>query len=279
MRYTAATIAEMLAQRAEDVCQRLLPSGKRVGAEWAAGDVHGGAGGSLKVRLTGAKAGVWCDFADEGAKGDLLDLWRLSQNVTTGEAISQAKAWMGVSEPRSSDIKPIYDRNRPAPQTEGIKRLSEGSPVFRYLTEERFIEPDTLAAYRIGEFQRNGDPAIVFPIFDPVKAAGKATALKYLALGRKPDGKKITWSSKGSVWHAFGWSAIPESSRLIVLTEGEIDAMTIHSWGVPAISIPQGAENDGWIGEDFDHLERFDEIYLCLDNDEAGLKATDRLSK
>ena len=47
----AAEIAAALASRAEDVCRRYLPQGKKQGRYWLAGDVDGAPGRSLFVRL------------------------------------------------------------------------------------------------------------------------------------------------------------------------------------------------------------------------------------
>ena len=74
----ARDLSEALAARAEDVCRRYLPGGRRSGAYWTAGDVHGKPGRSLFVRLVGpasgwGAAGRWCDAAT-GQRGDLLDL-------------------------------------------------------------------------------------------------------------------------------------------------------------------------------------------------------------
>ena len=68
----AGEIKEMLHAQAEAVAAYLLPNGKRQGSEWCAGSVSGEPGHSLKVHLTGSKAGIWADFA-EGKGGDLLD--------------------------------------------------------------------------------------------------------------------------------------------------------------------------------------------------------------
>ncbi len=55
------------------LCERLLPNGHRDGPEWRCGSAAGEPGKSMAVRLTGARSGIWCDFAD-GSKGDPLDL-------------------------------------------------------------------------------------------------------------------------------------------------------------------------------------------------------------
>ena len=71
---TINEISARLAKDATSIAEYLLPNGKRKNGEWAVGSVDGEAGGSMSVRLTGAKAGVWKDFAT-GECGDMIDLW------------------------------------------------------------------------------------------------------------------------------------------------------------------------------------------------------------
>src|SRR5260364_328341 len=59
----------------------------------------------------------------------------------------------------------------------------------------------------------------------------------------------------------------------VLIVEGEIDAMSLYEYGIPALSIHQGAGNHQWIDTDFDRLERFQEIFLWFDADAAGQKS------
>ena len=70
----ANEIARLLAKQCETVVKLLLPKGEIKANEWRVGSVDGEKGKSLGVHLSGAKAGVWSDFAT-GQAGDLLDLW------------------------------------------------------------------------------------------------------------------------------------------------------------------------------------------------------------
>jgi twinkle protein len=71
----------------------------------------------------------------------------------------------------------------------------------------------------------------------------------------------------------FGWHLIPSNSRSVTICEGEIDAMTLYQYGLPALSVPFGGgtgDKHKWIEHEFDRLAVFDEIYLCFDNDSVG---------
>jgi hypothetical protein len=92
----AAELARMLASRMATLAPELLPGGRRVGAEWVAGDLTGRPGRSLSVRITGPKAGVWRDFAT-GEGGDALDL--VAAVLFAGDmrqAMAWARAWLGL---------------------------------------------------------------------------------------------------------------------------------------------------------------------------------------
>ena len=49
--HSASALASALAARAEQVCRRYLPRGRKQGRYWTVGDVHGTEGRSLYVRL------------------------------------------------------------------------------------------------------------------------------------------------------------------------------------------------------------------------------------
>jgi hypothetical protein len=92
----ATDLARMLAAQATDLVHELLPTGKRAGAEWRCGDLSGKAGQSLAVRLSGARAGVWSDFAT-GERGDALDL--VAAVLFGGDvkaAMAWAQRWLGL---------------------------------------------------------------------------------------------------------------------------------------------------------------------------------------
>jgi hypothetical protein len=78
----AAINAAALA-RLHELLARLLPGGRARGAEYYVGSLRGEAGQSLRVRLHGARAGAWADFATGEKGGDPVSLaaavWRVSQ--------------------------------------------------------------------------------------------------------------------------------------------------------------------------------------------------------
>ena len=216
----AGEIAALLANRADEVCGLLLPNGKRDGAEWRCGDVSGSTGKSLGVRLTGGKAGVWRDFStDEG--GDLVGLWMAVRGVGLREAMEQASDWLGVKRPEFFGVKPrkVVNLDRPACH---LPR----SIVREWLRSERGLSEAAIKAYRVAERLDE----VVFPYLH----GENLMAVKF----RNIHDKKKMRMQEGGVSCLFGWQAIPENAREVVLCEGELDALAWFDLGAPALSVP-----------------------------------------
>lgn len=249
----ARELAEALAAQAADVAAMLLPAGKRHGAEWKAGSVAGDAGGSLSVRLTGAKRGVWKDFAT-GEGGDLLDLFAARHGSSIAEAMREAAAYLGVS--LDAPLKPQRTYARP-PKPEGSRPKSR---VLDWL-HKRGLTDETIAAFRLAG--NPDDTAVLMPYIRDGELVNVKTRLLT---------EKKMWQAKDSEPCLFGWHLIDPKLRSVCITEGEIDAMTLHQVGIPALSVNQGAGNHQWIDSDWERLLRFSDIVLCYDDDDAGRK-------
>lgn len=105
----ATEIAKLLATQAEAVAQHLLPNGRRHGHDWCCGSIHGEPGNSMKVTLSGTKAGVWCDFggsADD--KGDLIGLWMRVRGLPIHEACTAAMDWLNIPASQREAYTPVH---------------------------------------------------------------------------------------------------------------------------------------------------------------------------
>ena len=88
-------------------------------------------------------------------------------------------------------------------------------------------------------------------------------------------GETKTWCQPGSDTSPvlFNMNKVNISSPLVIC-EGEIDCLALIESGITnACSIPLGAGNTHWIEYNWDWLEQFENIVICFDNDEAGVKA------
>ena len=263
----AKEVSRQLAQRAEDIARYLLPNGKKSGAEWRVGSIDGEAGESLGVHLTGEKSGVWSDFAN-GSSGDLLSLWAATRHLTLADVIKEATRYLGISLPQFEAHKPV---NFVRPKPKDVTELVLSSPVMNYLINERKLIVETLRAYKIGERGRE----IMFPYW----RNSELIFIKYLKLERLND-KKQMFVEANCEPCLFGWHLIPPDARTIAICEGEIDAMSLYQYGLPALSVPfggGGGDKQRWLEYEFDRLSIFDQIYLCLDEDKEGIIATREL--
>lgn len=265
MMMTAREISRRLAQQAEDIAKYLLPQGKKVGHEWKVGSIYGESGESLGVHLNGEKAGVWSDFAT-GISGDLLDLWAATRNLKLIEAIKEASRHLGIAIPKFEGHRPS---NYPRPKAHNtLTPLTTSSPVSKYLMQERKLTLKTLNQFKISEH----DQEIVFPSFRD----NELIFIKYLNLIRKNNKKTIRVEANCEPC-LFGWHLIPNNVRTVILCEGEIDAMSLHQYGFPTLSVPfggGGGNKHRWLEYEYERLAIFDEIYLCFDNDTEGNTAT-----
>jgi twinkle protein len=264
-------IKHAMNDRAREVAEYLLPRGFAKGHEWCVGSVAGEAGESLKVRISGSKAGTWCDFAGAGESGDLIDLWQSVKGVDLRTALDQIRAHLGIEKPRFESGAQRKTWKRP----ERPKCAAPRSAVREYLTGTRKISDAAISAYRLGETGRT----IVFP---SLNQDGELCFVKYLEIDRKPDGKKNTRVEAGCEPILFGWQAIEPNCREIAVTEGEIDALTAFDYGIPALSVPFGGGSGGkqaWIESEFENMARFETIYLALDMDKEGDAAAEEIAR
>lgn len=92
---TATELAALLAQRAPEVAQHLLPRGRIEHGNWVLGSVQGDDGKSLHIQIAGNKAGLWLDFAS-GEKGDLIGLWQAVRSCSLRDACTEAMDYLGI---------------------------------------------------------------------------------------------------------------------------------------------------------------------------------------
>jgi putative DNA primase/helicase len=83
-----------------------FPAGQRQGAEFCIGSRSGEAGQSLRIRLTGEKAGVWSDFSADGeAGGDLISLYGYIHDLRPGQACAALAEQLGVQLTKSDGLR------------------------------------------------------------------------------------------------------------------------------------------------------------------------------
>lgn len=274
----SATINNMLVGRLQEVCTHLLPNGQVKGNHYLVGGLNGEAGGSLQITLSGAAAGRFIDFANKDDKGATpLWLWSKVKKIPFKDAVKEAKEFLGLKDD-DYGIKRHRQKTYAKPEAGGVRIVETESDVMNYLVWERKLDPLAVCKYKVCESDDGKE--IVFPFIETNPETGKEVAVhrKYLRLER-PDGKKICRSTKGTKRCLFGKQAIDENTSEIVITEGEIDAISFASWGIPAVSIPNGVSDFDWVDVDWEWLARFEKIYVCMDMDDPGRQAGPEICK
>ncbi len=247
----------------------LLPNGEVEGSNFCVGNVQGDAGRSLKVKIHGDNKGIWSDFQSD-IKGDIYTLIMAVCGIGFREAVNKAASFLGIKEKRFSFISTGTKKQYTIPT---FQASAPDEVVTNYLNS-RGINNDTIRDFRIGSTSFNfgtaGGPTIVFPFMDDY-SSNTVNLIKYLLVDR-PEGKRFLSSSGNSKPTLFGWQALDKNARELIITKGEIEAMSWHQLGYPAMSVPfgEGKGNANWIEHEYEKLAYFEKIIVHADNDEPG---------
>lgn len=264
----SAELNRKLVDRFEEVCNLLLPNGKLKGSHYVVGNLQGDAGDSLQITISGAAAGRFKDFKTGDGGATPLWLWSKVRGIHFKEAVKQASEWLGIKE---DDYGVRHNRGRifSKPGKDAIRLAEPNSKVMDYLTIERRLDPIVLAKAKVAETE-DGE-TVVFPFIETDPETGKESCVhrKYIKVDRT-NGKKEIRSTKDTRRCLFGKNLISDNESELIVSEGEIDALSWHSWSLPGVSIPNGVSDLEWIDLDWEWLARFEKIYVCMDMDEPG---------
>lgn len=154
-RHDATDLAIRLGQRAEAVCRRYLPNGRREGRYWLVGDVRNAPGRSMFVRLVGPEtgkgaAGKWSDAAT-GEHGDLLDVIREALGLSGFRDIAaEARSFLALPDPDPPERR-SHDRPAPSGSREAARRLFAMSrPIAGTLAETYLRHRGITALHDLG---------------------------------------------------------------------------------------------------------------------------------
>ena len=277
----ATAIAAALAGRAEQVCRRYLPDGRRQGRYWTVGDVHGARGRSLFVRLAPpGLPGKWTDAAT-GEHGDLLDLIRIGIGATSlRPALDEARAFLAVPTVPAGGEAGAYDRIAAAHRLWRACRAIDGTHAEAYL-RTRAIHRCRFPALRFHPALNYRDqrgfrrlPALVAAVagdgaidgihrtwLDPTAPAKAAVSSPRKALGRV-HGRAVRFGSL--------------EPRTLLVGEG-IETVLSLVTAVPAI--PAAAALSAGSLAAFAPPSGLARLVVARDNDPEGARAAQRLRR
>jgi len=95
------------------------------------------------------------------------------------------------------------------------------------------------------------------------------------------ENKDFIWTGNSKIVELFGQHLWKPGGRRLIITEGEIDAMSCsqvlnHKW--PVVSIPSGAKSaTSAIKRNLEFVSSFKEIVLAFDDDEEGKNAVEKV--
>lgn len=150
--------------------------------------------------------------------------------------------------------------NKPTGKTFPLKERARS-----YLNNKRKLTNETIDYFKISTGEKG---EIVFPHIKN----GEVVNLKHY-IPAYNDNKKKMWQEENCEPILFNMDNV-EGSNYLIITEGEIDCMTLFQYGFRNVtSLPSGVKNLKFIENNWDFLNKFNEIYLCLDSDDPGKNA------
>ena len=274
----------MLTDGIEALCHELLVGGRQEGAEYRAGNLEGEPGRSLGIRLTGPKAGLWCDFAT-GEGGDALDLVKAVLGLDTAEAIKWAKRWLGTDaaiterNPQRTSRRARVTSKRWSPSADAIWNATQslvGTCGETYLVGRKCALPESDEVRfhpNLGHWPtRTNWPALVARVTDAVTAEAMSLHLTFLdrnGAGKAPiDRPKLLLSGHAKAGGVIRLADDAEVTTGLMVGEGVETVLSAARHFAPA-----------WAALDAGNLRRLpvldgiEALTILVDDDDAGRRA------
>ena len=294
--------AEIL-PRWEEILQRITTPAKKRGEYVCPMCGHGAHGDGLKSNPKSSKYGLKC-FGACGFSGDILELLQKAEGLDFPEAMERASSLLGIS---TEDYKqPPKGVGQKQAKTERKEATHTDMDIHTetYTQANRTEEPDYISYYRecssrlsetdyISSRGISKETASKYLIgYDPQSkpyGSDKATSWKgviiptgknsYIIRNTDPDAPKRYRYGKVGEAKLFNERALKEATAPIVITEGEIDALSIIDVGGVAVGLGSTSNVSKLVGA-LKKLEKkpTQPLVIALDNDEEGRKASEELS-
>ena len=226
-----------------------------------------------------------CPFCNGGQNGDYdtfaIGLHNGAWNCLRGKCTKKKGSFKELAEFFGEDssaarglamptqlVKKQFDK----PNPDDLHEITE--EIITYFAGRRISE-DTLKDFGIAADDKGN---IVFPFYDENNVL---TYVKYRKPQRhnKEDKTPKEWQMPNTKPILFGMNLVAFNKPLVI-TEGEIDCLSLYEAGCTnVVSVPAGCNNLDWINNNWDWLEKFNQIILFGDNDEPGLDMVSTLMK
>lgn len=195
---------------------------------------------------------------------DIIDVYMQTQHLTYIEAVQKLFEEAGIH--YSFGEAGVRTRHQYVYPQE-VSKDNDMTQVYEYMAS-RGISKETVDYLDI---RSDGEGNMVHNYYDTNDVL---TNVKYRPARKVRKGTNKCWAQKGADTTPllFNMNRI-NAGEPLVISEGEEDSAALIESGIHnAVSVPFGAGNFTWIQENWDWLEQFDNIIICSDNDEPGIK-------
>lgn len=145
----------------------------------------------------------------------------------------------------------------------------------RYLGK-RGIGEDVVKRYRITT-QKSHENIIAFPFYSP---EGELVTVKYRNANHKKGQGSKEWFEKDTQPILFGMHLAKDFTQPLVITEGQIDALSLAQVGIPnVVSVPNGCTSFTWVTPCHDWVSQFPHIVVMGDCEKNKVTLVSRISK
>lgn len=288
-------IKEEILSRWEEILQRITPEAKKPGQYICPLCKHGTNGDGLKKNPRSTKYGLKCFGCS--FSGDILNLLQRAEGLDFPEAMERASSLLGISYEKPGQKQPKNERKKEAytdmsihtdtytyTHTQPEEKPSEPEKDFiSYYREcssrlsetdylsSRGISNKTASKYLIGfdpQIKPYGWKGLIIP-------TGKSS---YIIRNTAPEASPDNRYRKVGEVELFNKKALKEASSPIVITEGEIDALSVLEVGGEAVGLGS-TSNIGKLVEELKTTKPAQPLIIALDNDTAGREASEKLEK
>lgn len=272
-----------LTNRAGEFCISRFPAGQHSGTNFLVGSLDGAPGKSLSICITGARAGLWKDFATGECGNNLLELLRTQLGCTFAEACCEARAWLGWRLPSHPFVNSANRITQP---------LSTSATSSYCLTEDETARGTGMAERLLANVAACESIAsrrgwAVTTVIDLASEASLGQSEQGRLTFLYDTGAKERWRENGErrMRFLFGkpdalWrGGLLTIARRVIVTEGETDAISLVDAGAEqddetlVVALPSASTLKRWWGVQFASKD----VLLCMDGDPAGQKATEKL--
>lgn len=138
---------------------------------------------------------------------------------------------------------------------------------------DRCITEETCRKFGVRTLVHGGK--IVKHFYPYYNKAGEKVAEKV----RIVEGKQFLWTGDRKEVQLFGAQCQPTSGRFVVICEGCMDQLSL--WQAlggryTVVSLPDGCRSFKALKENYEYLDKFDTVVLCLDGDKPGRDAVEK---